>query len=90
MSPWMGADDIRNSASQAKSRPPTTGTITVDHLTFKTSRNTDGILCNGLAEIDGKSLKHAQEVLRVPVYGVGYIPTHLRPVAVVLTYSDCS
>ncbi|ORY26782.1 hypothetical protein BCR39DRAFT_540197 [Naematelia encephala] len=47
------------------------GGVVVQKLVFTVSRNTDGIICNGLPEMDGASLARVADLIQVPCFGVG-------------------
>jgi hypothetical protein len=49
----------------------TKGTCIPQSLFFKVSRNTDGIICNSVPEIDGDSLKRISGVVGVQTFGIG-------------------
>ncbi|KAK4684606.1 hypothetical protein P7C73_g5563, partial [Tremellales sp. Uapishka_1] len=62
--------DSPNPGPMADTRVITPGSVVVQKLVFTVSRHTDGIICNGVPEIDGASLRRIEQMLTVPCYGV--------------------
>lgn len=64
------ADDV---APQAASRDVSRGAIITQKLAFTVSRENDGVICNGVPELDAESIKHVSKTIGRPCWAVGWV-----------------